>query len=161
MITLLVLLAIALVAFVALTMLVIGLFEASWLVLLLILLIGLASIQILSMQRLSITGATLDENEQSESSPVKESPSLTSSKESEPDHIYRGVHYTQDTQECATPPSNATPNVVHGTYRGRPWQHPSTQQPNTPKPTELTYRGIKIPPKTQESNQDKDQQKDA
>ncbi len=150
--TLLILLAIAILAFITFTMVVVGLFEASWVVLLAILLVGLASIQVISMQRFSRPFRIADSGSAESATAMKPSQASDPSANPTPDHVYRGVHYQHDS---VNPAADA---VMHGLYRGQPWQHSNTAQPNAaPAPT-ITYRGIRVTAQTQGSVDKPEQQ---
>jgi len=171
--TLLLILAIALITFMAAVLVLVGLFEAPWPILLGILVVGLVFIQQASLKSTAedppealdaAKSATRKKSTRAGAAggQAKDKPSVASIADSEPDSdwVYRGVHY----QHLEAGPVAATggdrpsglpshPKVdasdgenVSGTYRGRRWQHPvSPPSESPPPPASLTYRGIKLP----------------
>jgi hypothetical protein len=160
MITLLLLIGFAFFSFSILIALGIGIVEAPWPILLGILVLGLVGIKWMSMQGRAIApsefGATSDETPHPSSSehPFK----------------YRGVAYGEDPHhedtidealaptDTSEPPeasdslesedtihSKAPPNILHGVYRGQPWQREEkTEHSENRSPSDIVYRGRRI-----------------
>ncbi|MGJ3246215.1 MAG: DUF4278 domain-containing protein [Elainellaceae cyanobacterium] len=149
--TLIVLLAIAFVGFAGFVLLLVGLIEAPWQILLAILVGGLVMIQLLSSQSWKL----MRKMEHSRESPKSADPTSELSQLSQPPSklpeqideqtcVYRGVAYKKEQQNSESE-SESHSTSVEGTYRGHPWhQVDETPRQAPPTPTDLTYRGIKI-----------------
>lgn len=153
--TLIVLLAIAFVGFAGFVLVLVGLIEAPWQILLAILIGGLVMIQLLSTQSWKL----IRKMEHSQEPTTFAHPISKSSHDSDqsPEQIdeqtcvYRGVAYKKEHQ---TSDAESHSTSVEGTYRGHPWhQVDETPRQAPPKPTNLTYRGIKIMKHESDSNQ--------
>ncbi|MGJ3253900.1 MAG: DUF4278 domain-containing protein [Elainellaceae cyanobacterium] len=155
--TLIVLLAIAFIGFAGFVLILVGLIEAPWQILLAILVGGLAVIQLLSIQSWKL----MRKMEHSQEPPAPAHPISEPSHHSHHSHqspeqideqtcVYRGVAYKKEHQ---TSESKSHSPSVEGAYQGHPWHLvDETPRQAPPKPTNLTYRGIKIMKKESNSN---------
>lgn len=142
---LLVLLALTSVVAIFLGLMVVGLFEAPWPILLSLLFVGLFGLQRLAAR------ATAGDN----SWAAAQAPTSAETEQPEPSEAsandgttftYRGVKYRSTTSP--PPASDEQPTITEGIYRGQPWRRTSTdaskQPPSSEQPTELRYRGHRV-----------------
>jgi len=139
-VTLLLLLALTCGAAIALGMLIVGLFEAPWLLLLVLLCLGLLGLQKLAAYAIAEEDVASDVSPPAKTnhsvqpdSPANDSPTFT----------YRGVKYSAASLKNLDEESTT---VSEGVYRGQPWRRNNTAPAKSPssssKPSsEIKYRG--------------------
>ncbi|RZM82740.1 DUF4278 domain-containing protein [Leptolyngbya iicbica] len=137
-VTLLLLLALTCGAAIALGLLIVGLFEAPWLFLLVLLGLGLWG-----LQRVAVY-ATAEDEPTSEEAPTEPSAQPASPIHDGPTFTYRGVKYNAPSPEKS---QGESAQVTEGVYRGQRWRRtnnadtsesaPSSAQPRP----EMKYRG--------------------
>ncbi|MBD0269450.1 MAG: DUF4278 domain-containing protein [Cyanobacteria bacterium Co-bin8] len=137
---LLTLLAIAVGAFAALCLMLVGLLETPWPILLTGLLLALYSLQRLSQQ--SQTIGTLSIIEQTAQPSIEKT---SKGDAPEPDGealMYRGIRYSPS---CSDQNAVSEAELIEGKYRGQRWQRPTSAPSSKPDAaSEMTYRGCKV-----------------
>jgi hypothetical protein len=148
---LLTLLATAVGAFAVFCLMLVGLVETPWPILLGGLLLALYGLQRLSVQSQLLADQTLSEMAASADAEKNTSPELPAPtaepQPAQPELMYRGIRYspTDRVRPAAKAPAGDTAATSEGTYRGQSWQHTkvtSLVQPGSVP--ELTYRGRKV-----------------
>lgn len=155
MLTLLLLLALAFGGFATLLIVCISIVEAPWPVLLGMLVVGLLTIQWLTVQGRAIAQSPTSDMESLTASnkrsivkqrkPHADRPEgAIDSSLSDQDRIYRGIHY-QGHQPSEQPKPILTEQTIEGVYRGQQW-HRDRQTISSPSASlpDITYRGKKV-----------------
>ena len=140
---LLILLALTSGVAIILGLMVMGLLEAPWPILLLLLVIGFYGLQRLTARAIAETPdlSTFQPQSSAETEPV--APSAEAEADNSSTFIYRGVKYRSSS--LTAPSVDEPPKVIEGIYRGHRWRRSSADS-SKPKsvseqPTELKYRG--------------------
>jgi hypothetical protein len=155
---LLALLLMAVGGFIGISLVLVGLFEAPWPILLGLLLLGLYGLQRFSAQSDQLDASTALSAPDTTGSTTSMPGSETAGSDKE--LIYRGIHYHKDeTPEPAeTPaasepsdtdaePGSPQPRFIEGVYRGKRWRRPvnvSAQSSDSSHTAEVIYRGHKV-----------------
>jgi hypothetical protein len=150
-VVLLVLLALTSGVAIVLSLMVVGLLEAPWPILLSLLFLGFFGLQRLTAHATDLTASLPTTKTQASSEPEQPTPPEIQASESQADgqtFTYRGVKYRSPSS--AQPATDEPPSITEGVYRGQRWQRTNhsdaTQQlpPSSDQPSELKYRGHRV-----------------
>ena len=143
--------AIAVGAFTGLLLMFVGLVEAPWQILLVLLIAGLYSLQRISAETENLPTVLSNIRETNiQETDIRKKPEQPIAKETiQKDTIqpekglqYRGARYPEHHDDAAS--ATDSPQVVEGTYRGHHWQRSQSAPSNSSPPMEVTYRGHKV-----------------
>ena len=136
----------------ALGLVIVGLLEAPWLVLLAILGVGLVGLQRLAADATAEGDNLWATSGTSSTADIERAVPPESSTDDRSTFTYRGVKYDSPSPEKSAPAKSSSGDettVTEGIYRGQPWRRTSTdaseQTPPSPESmTEIKYRGQRV-----------------